>query len=138
MPFTFSWRGRTSEENMPSGLDDYPRAHHVNEGYEIHLDLQSWMVEFSAFMASFASLAKDGPKQAVYQANSERIKEQLQQKLYNGNAELYCDYVGLQWAPKHQANGQLAEPIEWRPDGACGKAFESSLKLPARCNQPYT
>ena len=26
MPFTFSWRGRTSEENMPSGLDDYPRA----------------------------------------------------------------------------------------------------------------
>ena len=31
----------------------------------------------------------------------------------------------------------LSEPIEWRTDGACGKAFESSLKLPARCNQPY-
>jgi len=101
MPFTFSWRGRTSEENMPSGLDDYPRAHNVNEGYEIHLDLQSWMVEFSAFMASFAQLANDSPKHALYQANSERIKEQLQQKLYNSNAELYCDYVGLQWAPKH-------------------------------------
>jgi hypothetical protein len=39
MPFTFSWRGRTSDENMPSGLDDYPRGHIVNEGHEIHLDL---------------------------------------------------------------------------------------------------
>jgi hypothetical protein len=35
-------------------------------------------------------------------------------------------------------NGGLAEPIEWRTDSACGKSFESSLKLPARCNQPYT
>jgi hypothetical protein len=36
------------------------------------------------------------------------------------------------------ANGQLAEPLEWRPDSACGKSFESSLKLPGRCNHPYT
>lgn len=54
MPNTFSWRGRTSQENFPSGLDDYPRAHVVNEGYEIHLDLQSWMVEFSKFMSSYS------------------------------------------------------------------------------------
>lgn len=44
---------------MPSGLDDYPRAYIVNEGYEIHLDLQSWMVEFSEFMGSFAELVGD-------------------------------------------------------------------------------
>ena len=56
MPFTFSWRGRTSDENMPSGLDDYPRAHIVNEGNEIHLDLQSWMTEFSAFMGAYAGI----------------------------------------------------------------------------------
>jgi len=59
MPFTFSWRGRTPKENMPSGLDDYPRAHIVNEGFEIHLDLQSWMVEFSTFMGDYATLVKD-------------------------------------------------------------------------------
>ena len=39
MPFTFSWRPRKWDENFPSGLDDYPRAYIVNEGYEIHLDL---------------------------------------------------------------------------------------------------
>ena len=44
---------------MPSGLDDYPRAHIVNEGFEIHLDLQSWMVEFSTFMGDYATLVKD-------------------------------------------------------------------------------
>lgn len=59
MPDTFSWKGRTSEENMPSGLDDYPRAYNVNEGNEIHLDLQSWMVEFSRFMANYATLLND-------------------------------------------------------------------------------
>lgn len=51
MPFTFSWQGRTQEENLPSGLDDYPRAYIVHEREEIHLDIQSWMVEFSGFMA---------------------------------------------------------------------------------------
>ena len=64
------------------------------------------------------------------------IKEQLRTKLYNSNINLYCDYVGYQWLPKKAANGQLSEPIEWRTDSACGKSFESSLKLPARCNHP--
>jgi len=44
---------------MPSGLDDYPRGYIVNEGGEIHLDLQSWMVEFSTFMKEYAELLKD-------------------------------------------------------------------------------
>ena len=66
MPFTFSWRGRTSEENMPSGLDDYPRAHIVNEGEEIHLDLQSWMIEFSSFMGRYAELVNDSKMASIY------------------------------------------------------------------------
>lgn len=60
---------------MPSGLDDYPRGYTVNDGYEIHLDLMSWMVEFSRFMGSFATLAKDNSKAAVYNGNSMKIKE---------------------------------------------------------------
>jgi hypothetical protein len=60
---------------MPSGLDDYPRAHIVNEGYEIHLDLQSWMVEFSDFMASFAAAANDLAKKETYHSNSIKIKD---------------------------------------------------------------
>jgi mannosyl-oligosaccharide glucosidase len=93
MPFTFSWKGRTSEENMPSGLDDYPRAYIVNEGYEIHLDLQSWMVEFSQFMANYATLMAD-KKATRYTSNTKQIEEELHSKLYNENNSLYCDYVG--------------------------------------------
>ena len=59
LPYTFSWRGRTPKENMPSGLDDYPRGHIVNEGFEIHLDLQSWMAEFTTFMSEYAGLVGD-------------------------------------------------------------------------------
>ena len=59
MPYTFSWQGRTSEENMGSGFDDYPRGYNVNERYEIHLDLQSWMTEFSLFMANYSSYLGD-------------------------------------------------------------------------------
>ena len=95
MPYTFSWRGRTSKENMPSGLDDYPRGHIVNEGYEIHLDLQSWMAEFSTFMSEYAELVGDAARKGRYQANARKIKEELQIKLYNGNIDLYCDYLGL-------------------------------------------
>jgi mannosyl-oligosaccharide glucosidase len=71
MPNTFSWRGRTSDENMPSGLDDYPRAFIVNEGYEIHLDLQSWMVEFSKFMGSYATIVEDRVNATKYLSNSQ-------------------------------------------------------------------
>lgn len=39
---------------MASGLDDYPRGYIVNDRSEIHLDLQSWMVEFSNFMKQYA------------------------------------------------------------------------------------
>jgi mannosyl-oligosaccharide glucosidase len=95
LPYTFSWRGRTSDENMPSGLDDYPRAFHVNEGYEIHLDLQSWMVEFSQFMSTFAGQVGDSRRATTYANNAIAIKDQLQSKLYNANAGIYCDYVGL-------------------------------------------
>ncbi len=56
-------------------MDDYPRAHIVNEGYEIHLDLQSWMVEFSDFMASFAAAANDLAKKETYHSNSIKIKD---------------------------------------------------------------
>jgi hypothetical protein len=62
---------------MPSGLDDYPRAHIVNEGEEIHLDLQSWMIEFSSFMGIYAELVNDSKLSTIYLSNSKKIKDQL-------------------------------------------------------------
>jgi len=138
MPNTFSWRGRTSQENFPSGLDDYPRAYVVNEGYEIHLDLQSWMVEFSKFMSSYAQVVGDTDSQQYYQRKSELILEELHGKLFNPNLSLHCDYVGFQFTPKVMDNGHLAEPIEWRSDRKCGPGAVNSLRQPAKCNHPYT
>lgn len=89
-------------------------------------------------MSEYAGLVGDHKKHKRYQANARKIKEELQAKLYNGNINLFCDYLGPQWQSKVAGNGHLAEPLEWRDDSACGKAFESSLKLPGRCNQPYT
>lgn len=66
MPFTFSWQGRSSEHNFPSGLDDYPRGYNINERYEIHLDLQSWMAEFSLFMSDFSKYIGEEVKSAAY------------------------------------------------------------------------
>ena len=56
------------------------------------------------------------------------IKEELWNKLYNENIELYCDYVGMQWEPVLSKKGVLSERIEWRDDGACGAGMENSLK----------
>lgn len=128
MPYTFSWQGRTYEHNFPSGLDDYPRAYIVNERYEIHLDLQSWMAEFSMFMRDFADYVEDKVQSAAYEYQHEQIKKELWDKLYNENNDLYCDYVGMQWEPIRSNKGVLSEPIEWREDGACGPGMENSLK----------
>lgn len=96
------------------------------------------MVEFSSTMGDYAKLMGEDNKSSLYFERSQSIKEELQNKLYNYNNKLYCDYVGTQWEPKISANGALAEPIEWRTDTACGASFESSLKLPSKCNHPYT
>jgi glycogen debranching enzyme len=55
------------------------------------------MAEFSVFMSEYASLVGDHQKHKRYQANARRIKEELQAKLYNGNIDLFCDYLGPQW-----------------------------------------
>lgn len=47
----FSWKGKTDDFCLPSGLDDYPRCRLEGKGYsEGHLDLQSWMVALSRTM----------------------------------------------------------------------------------------
>jgi len=50
IPCTFSYRDRTAKATSQSGFEDYPRASNVNELFEIHLDLQTWMIEFAGLM----------------------------------------------------------------------------------------
>ena len=62
----------------------------------------------------------------------------LHNLLFNDDTGLYVDYADKQWQPKKAQNGQLSEPIEWRDDMKCGKQYPSTLKFPAKCNQPNT
>ena len=133
MPFTFSWRGRTPDGVLPSGLDDYPRAFLVHEFKEIHLDLQTWMVQFSEFMSSYASLANDQPNVNLYLDHNAKINAELQNRLFDPAQGIFADYLGKQWTPIISGTGVLSEPLEWRDDMKCGKKFESTLKLPAKC-----
>lgn len=50
IPCSFSYRERTGTLNEQSCLDDYPRAVSVHDRAEIHLDLQSQMIEFALTM----------------------------------------------------------------------------------------
>ena len=47
LPCTFQYKKRTPNLNTQSALDDYPRGLIINDGYEIHIDLQSQMIEFA-------------------------------------------------------------------------------------------
>ena len=94
IPYTFSWQARGAEENFPSGFDDYPRAYRINEREEIHLDLQSWMVEFSTTMSLFAAALGKEAEQENYDALAKRIKYELEEKLYNENVGMYADFAG--------------------------------------------
>lgn len=63
MPCTFSWKNRDPILNEESTLDDYPRAAYVNPTYEIHLDLQVWMIYFDRVMVKYSdSMKKIAPE----------------------------------------------------------------------------
>lgn len=50
---TFSYP-RSSWLSPESGMDDYPRAHFVNKGYEVHLDLQTQMIDYARFLSNLS------------------------------------------------------------------------------------
>jgi hypothetical protein len=58
MACTYSYKNRSPTENSSSGLDDYPRGYTVNKDYEIHLDLQTWILELTNLLVSLAELQK--------------------------------------------------------------------------------
>ena len=59
IPCTFSYHRRTSTLNEQSGMSDYPRGDMVHEHLEIHVDIQSQMIEYALTMSRYASLVGD-------------------------------------------------------------------------------
>ena len=55
IPCTFSYRERTSTLTEQSNMDDYPRGTEVHDRAEIHLDLQTQMIDFALTMRQYAN-----------------------------------------------------------------------------------
>ena len=92
---TFSYRGRTSALNPQSGLDDYPRGDRVNGSGEIHLDLQSWMVEFAKIMEFYSAKVGNQSEAQIFRKKADCYAAKMHEYLYNENTGFYADYLGL-------------------------------------------
>ena len=53
------------------------------------------MAEFSHFMANYSSYVNDNENHPIYHDNYLKIKQELQDKLYNENMNIYSDYLGF-------------------------------------------
>jgi hypothetical protein len=94
------------------------------------------MILLSEFMSKFAYLVGDKENGYLYSQQNIQMKANLHNLLFNEDTGLYTDYADMQWKAKPAENGQISEPVEWRDDKKCGKQYLSTLKFPARCNQP--
>jgi len=78
MPYTYSWRDKTKDGCLGSGLDDYPRDYLINDRKEIHVDLQSWMALFSNFMVSYADRMNNYTQSEIYKTENSKIVSNLE------------------------------------------------------------
>ena len=64
----------------------------VNKDYEIHLDLQSWIIELNTVMIDYAKYVGDSPTK--FSEAKTCATEYMQKYLFNENTQLYSDYMG--------------------------------------------
>ena len=77
IPCTFSYHRRTATLNEQSGMSDYPRGNMVHENLEIHVDIQSQMIEYALTMSKYASLVGDNLNATDFQSKAECFQKQL-------------------------------------------------------------
>ncbi|SPQ17677.1 b8ee9d59-6c89-4fbc-a5fb-f0a93755306f [Thermothielavioides terrestris] len=96
----FRWRGRTPTHNLPSGLDDYPRADPPHPG-ELHVDALAWVGGAAAALQQAALyLGKqradgnddnDADDAATYAAHVAAAKHNLDALHWDAARQSYCD-----------------------------------------------
>lgn len=85
----YSWKGKTDDYCLPSGLDDYPRSKLFGKNYvEGHTDLQSWIILLSKTMI--------------------RIFSKLDKIKYNDNI--------LFWTEKYNSSKEILLKEFWNPE----------------------
>ena len=94
---SFGYRERTSNLNEQSSLDDYPRAVNVHDRAEIHLDLQSQMIEFALTLQQYSAIMQgaDSAWALEFGEKARCLATTLQEALLNESLGRYADYVNL-------------------------------------------
>ncbi|KNG47968.1 glycoside hydrolase family 63 protein [Stemphylium lycopersici] len=88
----YRWRGRTPENNLASGLDDYPRAE-PPDITELHLDALCWVGVMARTLEHVAFFTEDAHDAMTYQNHVRGIKKNLDIIHWAENLQLYCDTV---------------------------------------------
>jgi len=133
---SYQWYGRTSDHNLASGLDDFPRAMIPNI-YEKHLDLQVWMIEMTKFLRNMSELFQYESVD-YFDKRYTRLVDELEKKFLDKSTGLLSDYLGPQF--KLLEIDEFKRPVPpyfWRGDGRCGAEAPSPLGSPSECN-PYS
>ncbi|ETO36126.1 hypothetical protein RFI_00934 [Reticulomyxa filosa] len=92
----FRWSGRTSEHNLPSGLDDYPRypnvTDHLQEG---HVDMQCWMIKLFSVMADLALTVQVFKQELTHswRSRAQVLQQKLDEHFWNEEKLSYQDFA---------------------------------------------
>jgi mannosyl-oligosaccharide glucosidase len=127
-----AWSGRSSDHNLASGLDDYPRSQVVN-AKERHVDLHCWLLFFSKGLSTLAQLLDQTEERELFTQDYEKMRKEFETWFYDKESGLYNDFLGVQWVPKSTRKLRFS----WRGDNQCGKEHPLPSGEPSECN-PYS
>lgn len=132
----FQWQGRTSDHNLASGLDDFPRAMFPNI-YERHLDLYVWMTEMTKILRDMSELFQN-ESVTYFEKRYTRMINEMHKYYFDSSTGLLSDYLGPQFKLIDSKNFKRPVlPYLWRGDGRCGAELPNPLGTPSECN-PYS
>jgi len=86
----YRWRGRTPSLTLTSGLDDYPRADPPHPG-ELHIDALAWVATSAAAMRQVAEYLDQPSDAAMYAAQLEAARKNLDILHWDEGEKAYCD-----------------------------------------------
>lgn len=88
----YRWRGRMPEENLASGLDDYPRPE-PPDMTELHVDALCWVGVMSRTLEKIAFFTEATHDAFTYQNHIRGVKTNLETIHWEDKQNAYCDTV---------------------------------------------
>jgi len=86
----YRWKGRTFTHNLPSGLDDYPRAQPPDIA-ELNVDLISWVGTMTRSMKKIAELLGKKDDAVKYAKIEYDIQRNIEDLHWSEKDKAYCD-----------------------------------------------